>query len=396
MANTTNENIVGGTLKAVGYNFTNTELLTDGYLISVGKEILQSSSLINKFTENLVNRIGKTYIKSNYYTNELADYKKDLVPNGVAIQDIFINSFEPDDFDTMDGSHLLDNDGQQDIISVYYTVNQQKKYRVVTERPELQKAFVSWGEMDNFIEKIINQLYTSQQIYEWNCTKTLLGSDYVSTNPCAKSQMINYYQETFAQDFVKQCRALYTSFTMPSPFNNNFVEYAKGKGLTNIAKNPVTTLSLKDQISLIVRYDTLADVEVDVLAVSFNMDKASLLGKIHAVDNFGVTTQATDGDKSFEYLYSITDPQSGAETKYYDMTNYTVEEDGNTYRYTLVATMCDDSFIHISDLLEPMTSTFFNPDNLSLKTYLHTMTRFGLCPFANARYLYTKQLVPNE
>ena len=392
-----NKKMVAGTLQQLGIPVSDSKLWDNTYLCMIGQQILQSSSMQNSFFAMLVNKIGKMYLSSNRYENQLKTFKKGTMPMGVAIEDIYINFQEGDDYDTE--STLMTDELKDDIISVYYVADSYKKFYAKTSYDAFVQAFVSWDNMDKFINGILSRLYDSQQLYEWKRTKQLLGNDFNETTGAMKRQEFNFYQNTFAQDLTKLLRATALNMVCPSATYNNFQEYAIANGYDNVTSQPITTFSSFNSLNLIVRNDCLADVDVDVLSMAFNINKVEFLGKVHGVDNFGITENenSADGQKTYTKLYdykkknkqtSVTETHS-----VYDITNYNIEENGSTYNIRLVAVICDDSFIHIEDTKEPMVAEFFDASNLIRTTYLHSWQLYGLCPFANALAIYTKTLV---
>lgn len=392
-----NKKMVAGTLQQLGIPVSDSKLWDNTYLCMIGQQILQSSSMQNSFFAMLVNKIGKMYLSSNRYENQLKTFKKGTMPMGVAIEDIYINFQEGDDYDTE--STLMTDEFKDDIISVYYVADSYKKFYAKTSYDAFVQAFVSWDNMDKFINGILSRLYDSQQLYEWKRTKQLLGNDFNETTGAMKRQEFNFYQNTFAQDLTKLLRATALNMVCPSATYNNFQEYAIANGYDNVTSQPITTFSSFNSLNLIVRNDCLADVDVDVLSMAFNINKVEFLGKVHGVDNFGITENETSADskKTYTKLYDYKKKNkqtSETETRsVYDITNYNIEENGSTYNIRLVAVICDDSFIHIEDTKEPMVAEFFDASNLIRTTYLHSWQLYGLCPFANALAIYTKTLV---
>ena len=392
-----NKKMVAGTLQQLGIPVSDSKLWDNTYLCMIGQQILQSSSMQNSFFAMLVNKIGKMYLSSNRYENQLKTFKKGTMPMGVAIEDIYINFQEGDDYDTE--STLMTDEFKDDIISVYYVADSYKKFYAKTSYDAFVQAFVSWDNMDKFINGILSRLYDSQQLYEWKRTKQLLGNDFNETTGAMKRYEFNFYPNTFAQDLTKLLRATALNMVCPSATYNNFQEYATANGYDNVTSQPITTFSSFNSLNLIVRNDCLADVDVDVLSMAFNINKVEFLGKVHGVDNFGITENATstDGQKTYTKLYDYKKKNkqtSETETRtVYDITNYNIEENGSTFNIRLVAVICDDSFIHIEDTKEPMVAEFFDASNLIRTTYLHSWQLYGLCPFANALAIYTKTLV---
>lgn len=386
-----NKKMVAGTLDQLGVQVTDQKLWDDTYLSMIGKQILQSTSMQNAFFAGLVNRIGKLYLHSNKFTNKLSVFKKGNMPFGVAIEDIYVNFQEGTDYDT--NSTLMTDEYRDDILSVYYVADSYKKYYCKTSHDAFVQAFTNWGEMDNFINAIISRLYDSQQLYEWQKTKQLIGNDFNNEVGTMRKEELKFYNNTFAQDLTKLIRATCLNMTCPSSKYNNFQAYAQANGITNVTTSPVTTFSSFDSLNLIIRNECLADIDVDVISMAFNRSAVDFVGKTTGVDNFGITENATDGDKNYVKLYDYIDRKTGKTVDVYDITNYTATEDGTKYEYKLEAVICDDSFIHIEDIKEPLVSEFFDASNLMRTTYLHSWQNYGLCPFANSIAIYSKTVV---
>ena len=57
--------------------------------------------------------------------------------------------------------------------------------------------------------------------------------------------------------------------------------YSKMSG----ADKPVTTWTDESRIVLLINADVMAEIDVEVLAAAFNMDKADFLGRVIVVDD---------------------------------------------------------------------------------------------------------------
>ena len=99
---TNNEKIIASTLDSLNLSSATGFRNLGDYLKDVN---------INLMGKEILSRIGRAYIKSNFYSNGLGDFKKEKTPLGVAVQDIFINTFQPSDWnftDTEDLKKLLE------------------------------------------------------------------------------------------------------------------------------------------------------------------------------------------------------------------------------------------------------------------------------------------------
>jgi hypothetical protein len=234
-----------------------------------------------------------------------------------------------------------------DIKTVYFSQNSQKQFKVTVYRKELQKAFTSESEFQGLVENIINQLYSSKNIYEFERTKNILNKSFNSTVTVGILNEFGAISKANASEFVAECRALSLNMKFPSSNYNNWEAYAKNWNTTNAEQlntTPVVTWTEVAHQHLIIRADVLSVVDVNVLAAAFNIEKLSFLGNITAVNNFGET-----------------------------------EKD----KYKINAVMCDRAFIQIDEQSEEM-SGIENPSALCYNNFLTSFQTYGTLPFANA------------
>jgi hypothetical protein len=119
--------------------------------------------------------------------------------------------------------------------------------------------------------------------------------------------------------------------------------------------NPVTTWSNPEDIVMLIRNDIRAYLDVNVLAESFNVDKASLLGNIISVDNFDILDD--DGNKVF---------------------------DGSA----IVGIIADKSWFKIKTQ-DMFLDVDYNPNNRTYQYYLNNIKQYQYSLFANGVILAT-------
>ena len=146
-----------------------------------------------------------------------------------------------------------------------------------------------------------------------------LGVDDITTNP---------------KDFVKNVRTCSSNMVFPSTSFNSYNIVSKSD------VNKLTTWTPKENQILILRSDVETEIDIEVLAVAFNMSKTDLLTKTLVLDNFG---EATD-------TYGI---------------------------------LCDSSFVQVYDNLQELTN-FYNPKGLYYNYYWNHWQTYSLSLFANA------------
>ena len=297
---------------------------------------------LNEFVSNLINRIGYTMVHNKVFSNPLAMFKKGSVPLGTDVQDIFTNPATAEDYEfsnTAMAKLLTITDPDTHV--AYYRRNRKDLYTVTVSREGLQGAFVSWGKFEDYISSLVNSLYNGDYIDEFRYTKELIKGAY-DNNKAIIETVSAVSNEATAKAFVKAARKLFTKMKFPSTEYN---AYSKMSG----SEKSVTTWTDEDRIVFLINADVEAEIDVDVLAAAFNMDKAKLLGRIIAVDSFG-------DDK-------------------------------------ILGCLCDEAFLQIYNN-QFRFDEFYNARTMSWNSYLHAWDTFAISPFANAVILATAASKP--
>ena len=297
---------------------------------------------LNEFVSNLINRIGYTMVHNKVFSNPLAMFKKGSVPLGTDVQDIFTNPATAEDYEfsnTAMAKLLTITDPDTHV--AYYRRNRKDLYTVTVSREGLQGAFVSWGKFEDYISSLVNSLYNGDYIDEFRYTKELIKGAY-DNNKAIIETVSAVNSEANAKAFVKAARKLFTKMKFPSTEYN---AYSKMSG----SEKSVTTWTDEDRIVFLINADVEAEIDVDVLAAAFNMDKAKLLGRIIAVDPFG-------DDK-------------------------------------ILGCLCDEAFLQIYNN-QFRFDEFYNARTMSWNFYLHAWDTFAISPFANAVILATAASKP--
>lgn len=316
-------------------------LATDGNISDISNILFNDAyqPLLNEFVNNLINRIGLTIIRNKSYDNPLALLKKGSTPLGTDIQDIYTNPSEAEQYQ-------LSNEEMAKLLTItdpdtkvaYYRRNRKDMYTKTIARESLQGAFVSWDRFENFVSSTTQSLYSGAYIDEFNYTKGLVAGAYTN-NKAIVQTVTAVTSEATAKAFVKKVRNLYKSMRFPSTAYNAY-------SLNTGDNKPVTTWTTPERVVFLVRADVMTEVDVDVLASAFNMDKADFLGRVIEVDKF---------------------------------------DDDNK----VLGVICDEAFFQIYDNIFRFDE-FYNARTMSWNEYLHVWETFAICPFANAVILATE------
>ena len=243
-----------------------------------GTPILNNTAVMNEFMTRLVNRIVYTSFENRYtYQNPLRILEGDRIPLGYAGQEIYINPAKGRQYNVNDFAGLLVK-YEADIKVQYTSVNMDLQYPVTVSRHKLKQAFVSWDSLDNFVMELSNSLYNGAYIDEYRFTKDLVSGAFKS-NQVQYEVVSGVNSEANAKAFSVKARELFLNMQTPST-NYNAWNKVGGYG------REILTYSRPEDIVFLIRNDIRAYIDVMSLANAFNIDKADLLGRIIAVDNF--------------------------------------------------------------------------------------------------------------
>lgn len=257
---------------------------------SFGTPILNNTAVMNEFMSRLVNRIVYTSFENRYtYQNPLQILEGDRIPLGYAGQEIYINPAKGRKYNVNDFAGLLVK-YEADVKVQYTSVNMDLQYPVTVSRHKLKQAFVSWDSLDSFIMELSNSLYNGAYIDEYKFTKGLVSAAYKS-NQVQIQTVSGVNSKVNAKAFSVAARTLFLNMQTPSTSYNAWNKVG-GYG------NEIVTYSRPEDIVFLIRNDIRAYIDVMSLANAFNIDKADLLGRIIAVDNFDQYDE--DGTKIFD------------------------------------------------------------------------------------------------
>lgn len=250
---------------------------------TVANPILTYTTVQNEFLTTLIGKIAMQVINVRTLKNPLAILKKGTIPLGIDIEEIFTNLAPATVFDPT-GATLL-TVVKPDVRTAYHRRNRQDQFTVTVSRQQLATAFTAWGKLEELLTQIINSLYSGDAYNEFIMMKNLMA-DGVIDGKITTVIVTAVTDETTGKAFVKAVRNAGSYFTFPG---------------TSFNKMAVTTWCPREDQILIIRSDAITNIDVDVLAVAFNMSKTDLLARVVEVDTFGAATNvyAVLVDKSF-------------------------------------------------------------------------------------------------
>lgn len=302
--------------------------------------ILTIPEVYNEFCNSLINRIVYTQFEIKSFRNPLVVLEGDRIPLGYAGQEVYVNPAKGRQYNANDFAGLLMK-YEADVKVQYMALNMDVQYPVTFSRQQLKKAFVSWGDLETFIDGLSNALYNGAYIDEFRFTKNIISGAY-KDNKAVIETVTAVTNEATAKAFVERARELFLNFQLPSSDYNAWAKVG-GEG------RPVVTWTNPEDIVIIIKNSLRAKLDVNVLAEAFNMDKADLLGNIISIDDFDVYDD--EGTKIF---------------------------DGSN----IVGMIADKSWFRIKRQ-DMFMDSFYNPNNRSIQYYLNLVKMYNFSLFAN-------------
>lgn len=258
--------------------------------------LLNLPKLLNEFCEALVQRIVYTQFETKTFNNPLKFLEGVEMPLGYIGQEIFINPAKGRDYDITDFAGLLKK-YESDTKVQYMTINFDKQYAVTVVREKIKQAMTSWSNLETYIGALTNSLYNGAYIDEYMATKNLVSNAY-RTNSVNIQTISAPTTKELADQFSVKAREIFLNMQAPSPKYNAWRKVG-GYG------RDVVTFTAPEDVVFLIRNDVRAYLDVMQLSVSFNIDKADLLGRIVAVDNFDIYDKDMNKVYDGSHIYGI-------------------------------------------------------------------------------------------
>ena len=331
----------------------------------IGKIIMDAPNLRNAFASDLINRVVLVIVTSKMYENPWARLKKGKLDIGETVEEIFVNMAKAELYNPAGSAETVFKRSIPDIRAAFHVVNYQVFYPVTIENEDLSMAFTTQNGLYNLIEKIYETLYTADAYDEFNVMKYLIAEHILAGH--IKTVQIPPLQQSEANVRTAVAKIKATSNKMK--FQTS--EY-------NLAG--VKTHVKHENQTIIVSADFDATMDVQVLAASFNMEKAEFLSKRLLVDSFGNIDIPRLAECAPELCQNIVYDTDGhvvsAELK-------NISDDDLKMLDEIPAVIIDDDYMQIYDRLITMED-IRNPKGLYTNAFLHCWKIFSISPFAPA------------
>lgn len=259
---------------------------------NVGAGITVNQTVQNEFITSLIDRIGLVVIKTVSLRNPLKEFKKGTLPMGRTIEEIFVDITKEKQYNPREAEQKVFEREIPNVKTLFHELNRKGFYHQTVQDSSLKTAFVSWSNFDTFLTNIINAMYNSAEVDEFEYMKMLI--DNYAAKGHFKAVAVDApigATETQLKGLVKKLRATARKMTLP-------------QGSRNFNSMGVRTTTAVNDLHLFITADLEAELDVDVLASAFNMSKAEFMGNRTVLDDFATPgLKAVLVDKEFFMVY---------------------------------------------------------------------------------------------
>lgn len=331
------------TLASAEYN-SRIPVATQDNVADISQIITDYPTAKNEFINVLTNQIGRNIYLNQVYKNPFAFMNCGELPFGKSIEMVFVDLIKSKNFnenfgeeDSKVGSLLSKEDMSDKVKVAYFSENYRHKYKITVSDEQLKGAFRDANGLQNLINMILITPINSKEFDQYLLCKQAL------CNAEVQSETISGYAE---MDEVKQAKTLTKKV-------RTYVEKFKFMS-DNFNAGGVHTFTRPEDIVVFVTPETKALLDVELLASSFNMDKAKLIARIVTIDSFTKLNATTSGEKG------------------------DVEEDAKC-----LAVVADKKLIQNYGTLNTSES-IRNPEGLETNSFYHDWGLIAVCPYVNA------------
>lgn len=267
----TNEQILNAVRKNASYDYQ--RRIPDATKASVEntlKSLDNNLPLWNEFVNVLINRIGMEVYKSKVWNSPLKIFKKGELEYGDTIEEIVTGLLEAKTYDESRDALEQDIWGTEtpEVQTAFHKVNRKNYYKLTVNEAQLKQAFTRAGGLSQFVNALMDTPTTSDNWDEFLLTASLLRS-YQDNGGFFNVQVPDLAAaesgEAEAKQFLKRTREIGDTL----PFLSRHYNAA---GMPAFAS--------ADELVFIMTPQVKASIDVDALAAAFNMDKATMPGRI--------------------------------------------------------------------------------------------------------------------
>ena len=226
----------------------------------------------NQFVDNLIMRIGMTYVHQQQWRNPLAVFKKGKLNYGATVQEIALRWIKGHSY----------KDDVEDVFKMhrpkaevwYHSQNRRDQYAMTVNSVELRSAFTADNGINEFVAQCMKQSMNADEYDEYRIMLELIAF-YENKFGFYKHKLSGKpSDDATGKEFLKAIRTYAGKLEFPNTVYN-------GVRLPDL---PVFTK--RSELVLFTTPEIAASVDVDTLSAVFNLDKAEAPVRQVIVDEF--------------------------------------------------------------------------------------------------------------
>ena len=217
-------------------------------------------------SDKILVKTVKQEIESKVFEGVFGVFTRPTLEVGQQLEEIEVGNLKSIDFDATGAEALTKK--KMDFKTLYHKINRRKTFEASTSDAQIKMSMLSKENMASVANAIVNELYNSSAIEDYEVMKQLLV-DIAKENKNIVVCNLNGNGENM-DAFSKAIQTLATNMTLPST-NYNHSGFKKA-------------FNKREDLVLIVDSATQARINVDSLASAFNMEKKHLVENIVVID----------------------------------------------------------------------------------------------------------------
>ena len=355
---------------------------------NVSQVFTQYPSMKNEFLNALTNKIARTLFYSKVFENPLKALHKGMLPYGYSLEQIFVEMAEGKGFwEHWDNS----GDAVKDLVGMkkpsvkllYIERNFAMKYKATISDQQLRTAFQEQGGLSRLVEQVVSSIYSKAYFDEFNMMKEVLTAH-------AKASFLKYDSST-----GKHAQTALTNTALPNGkaeavfvIGEYSTQEAKGKAISkairtlagkmafpteNYNSANVKQWSERQQLIYITTPEEQAELDVEVLANAFNMDKADVNVRVIVVDELPT-------------VFNVDSATTAKRATYGQLSNPALSATRDNRTCKCRGILLDSDFLQVYDTLIE-SRTFDNGEGLYTNYFFHKQGIMSTCYFGQIVYL---------
>lgn len=298
--------------------------VTNTNIQEFGKVMMQYQPIMNRFMNQLVNVWALQKIDKMYFNSPFSFAKRGVLEYGETIESVWVKIAAAHSFCSDTDPWAMLKQEKPDIAVAFMNRNREEFFKRTVNQQMLRSAFYSESGLSNFVDRVIDSMYTgnevSEMLYAMGAITSALDNGFVKL-----VHVTDPVDEQSAKDFLTTMRIVSNNLLFPS-------ENYNAAGVLN------TTARESQRVYITPKADAVTSVQA--LAYAFHMDEAQILGRITVIP---------------------------------EIPNHP----------EIVAIVADDEWLNIYDQLFE-TNEFYNPEKLYWNYWLHVWQIYFTSPFHNA------------